>query len=136
MAWVCRQLDVALSAQLQAGFEQHRGFYGAPQIHQELRAAAHKDGRHRGARLMRNAALRAKTRRGFRPCCNSGSKPSGVAENLLQQEFSPEAPNRFWAGDISTIRTSSGWRDLAVWIDGYTNRERRHSTIGYLSPID
>jgi transposase InsO family protein len=25
---------------------------------------------------------------------------------------------------------------LAFWIDGYDNRERRHSTIGYLSPID
>jgi transposase InsO family protein len=24
---------------------------------------------------------------------------------------------------------------LAVWIDGYYNRERRHSTIGYFSPI-
>ncbi|MCP9849051.1 DDE-type integrase/transposase/recombinase [Cyanobium sp. Morenito 9A2] len=27
-------------------------------------------------------------------------------------------------------------RDLAIWIDGDCNRERRHSTIGYLSPID
>ena len=25
---------------------------------------------------------------------------------------------------------------MAFWIDGYYNRERRHSTIGYLSPID
>ena len=27
-------------------------------------------------------------------------------------------------------------RDLAFWIEGYYNRERRHSTIGYVSPID
>ncbi|MCP9808637.1 hypothetical protein KBY58_04220 [Cyanobium sp. HWJ4-Hawea] len=27
-------------------------------------------------------------------------------------------------------------RQLAFWIDGYYNRERRYSTIGYLSPID
>jgi transposase InsO family protein len=27
-------------------------------------------------------------------------------------------------------------RDLAFWIDGYYNRERRHSTIAYVSPID
>jgi putative transposase len=27
-------------------------------------------------------------------------------------------------------------RHLAFWIDGYCNRERRHSTIGDLSPID
>jgi putative transposase len=38
----------------------------------------------------------------------------GVAENLLQQEFRPPAPNRCWAGDITYIRTTSGWRYLAV----------------------
>ena len=27
-------------------------------------------------------------------------------------------------------------RHLSFWIDGYYNRERRHSTIGYVSPID
>jgi putative transposase len=27
-------------------------------------------------------------------------------------------------------------RDWAFWIEGYDNRERRHSAIGYLSPID
>jgi hypothetical protein len=26
-------------------------------------------------------------------------------------------------------------RDLAFWIEGYYNRERRHSMIGYLSSI-
>jgi transposase InsO family protein len=27
-------------------------------------------------------------------------------------------------------------RYLGFWIDGYYNHERRHSTIGYLSPIN
>lgn len=27
-------------------------------------------------------------------------------------------------------------RDLAFWIEGYYNRERRHSTSGYKNPID
>lgn len=27
-------------------------------------------------------------------------------------------------------------RQLTSWIDGYYNRERRHSTIAHLSPID
>ncbi len=27
-------------------------------------------------------------------------------------------------------------RDLAFWIEGYYNRERRHSTIGYISSTD
>ena len=117
MAWLCRQLGVArsgfyawrqrlqnpspralenavITAQVQTVFERHRGFYGAPRIHHELKATGLKVGRHRVARLMRTAALKAKTRRGFRPCRNSAGKPSGVAENLLLQEFSPAAPNR------------------------------------------
>ena len=71
---------------------------------------------------MRKAALKAKTRRGFRPCSNSSSKAAGVVENLLRQEFSPATPNRCWAGDITYIRTSNGWRYLAVWIDLYSRR--------------
>ncbi len=145
MAWLCRQLGVArsgfyawrqrqhnpgpraqenaaITAQLKAVFERHRGFYGAPRVHQELRAAGLKVGRHRIARLMRCSALKAKTRRGFRPCRNTGNRASGAVENLLQQEFSPAAPNRCWAGDITYIRTTAGWRYLAVWIDLYSRR--------------
>ncbi|WP_396102582.1 IS3 family transposase [Cyanobium sp. Morenito 9A2] len=48
-------------------FEQHRGFYGAPRIHQELRATGRLVGRHRVAQLLHKAALKAKTRRGYRP---------------------------------------------------------------------
>jgi putative transposase len=145
VAWLCKQLGVArsgfyswrqrqhnpgrralenaaLTAQVQEVFERHRGFYGAPRVHQELRAAGLKVGRHRIARLMRRSNFKAKTRRGFRPCRNKGNQASGVAENLLQQEFSPAAPNRCWAGDITYIRTTVGWRYLAVWIDLYSRR--------------
>ena len=129
-AWRQRQLNpgprarenAALTAQVQTVFERHRGFYGAPRVHQELRANGLKVGRHRVARLMRCSALKAKTRRGFRPCRNPGQQASGVAENLLQQEFSPAAPNRCWAGDITYIRTTAGWHYLAVWIDLYSRR--------------
>lgn len=34
------------------------------------------------------------------------------------------------------ISTQQLQRDLAFWIERYYNRERRHSTIGYISPID
>ena len=129
-AWRQRQLNpgprarenAVLTAQVQTVFERHRGFYGAPRVHQELRANGLKVGRHRVARLMRCSALKAKTRRGFRPCRNPGQQASGVAENLLQQEFSPAAPNRCWAGDITYIRTTAGWHYLAVWIDLYSRR--------------
>ena len=70
----------------------------------------------------RRARLRARTRRAFRPCSRAGHGAAGVVENLLQQDFQPPAPNCWWTGDITYIRTSAGWRYLAVWIDLYSRR--------------
>ena len=114
--------NAVITAEITAVFEEHRGFYGSPRIHQELRASGRHVGRHRVARLMRRAQLRARTRKAFRPCSKAGAGALGVVENLLQQDFQPPAPNRCWAGDITYIRTSSGWRYLAVWIDLFSRR--------------
>jgi transposase InsO family protein len=145
VAWLCRQLGVArsgyyawrqrqeapgkraaensvITAEIAAVFEQHRGFYGSPRVHQELRSAGRQIGLHRVARLMRRAQLRARTRKAFRPCAKASGRACGVVENLLQQEFTPPAPNRCWAGDITYIRTTAGWRYLAVWIDLFSRR--------------
>jgi transposase InsO family protein len=145
VSWLCRQLDVArsgfyawrqrqevpgplaaenavITAEIQAVFQEHRGFYGSPRIHQELRAAGRQVGRHRVARLMQCAQLKARTRRAFRACSRASSGAAGVVENLLLQDFQPPAPNRCWAGDITYIRTSSGWRYLAIWIDLFSRR--------------
>nr|WP_255376853.1 IS3 family transposase [Cyanobium sp. NIES-981] len=145
VAWLSRQLGVARSgfyawrqrqeapgkraaenarftAEIQTVFGEHRGFYGSPRIHQELRAAGHPVGRHRVARLMQRARLKARTRKPFRPCSKAGGGTAGVVENLLEQDFLPPAPNRCWAGDITSIRTTAGWRYLAVWIDLFSRR--------------
>jgi putative transposase len=114
--------NTRLTAEIQAVFGEHRGFYGSPRIHQELRAAGHSVGRHRVARLMQRAQLRARTRKPFRPCSRASRGATGVVENLLQQDFQPPAPNRCWAGDITYIRTTAGWRYLAVWIDLFSRR--------------
>ena len=111
-----------ISAEIEAVFEEHRGFYGSPRIHQELRAAGRHVGLHRVARLMRLNALRAKTRRAFRPCTKASSTACGVVENLLPQDFQPPAPNLYWAGDITYIRTSAGWRYLGQLSDPFRTR--------------
>jgi transposase InsO family protein len=115
-AWLCRQLGVArsgfydwrqrqhnpgpwaqenaaITVQIQTVFHRHRGFHGAPRVHQELRGAGLQVGRHRVARLMRRAVLKAKTRRHLRPCRNSSGRAADVAENLMQDHFLPLALN-------------------------------------------
>ncbi len=120
--WV--QENAVITAQMQAVFERHRGLYGSARVRQELRSAGLKACLQRIALLMRCSALGAKTRRGFRPCRNSANKTTGVAENPRQQEFSPAAPNRCSAGDITYIRTTAGWRCLAL-----SHREARRAAF-------
>jgi putative transposase len=78
--------------------------------------------RHRLARFMCRAQLCAHTRKPFRTCSKASRTAHGVLENLLQQQFMPAAPNRCWDGEITYIRTSTGWRYPSVWIDLYSRR--------------
>ncbi|SFD64840.1 hypothetical protein [Pseudoalteromonas denitrificans] len=38
-----------------------------------------------------------------------GDKPSRVADNLLDRQFNPSAPNQTWVSDITYIRTNEGF---------------------------
>ena len=45
-----------------------------------------------------------------------------MAANILNRQFTVEAPNRVWAGDLTYVWTTEGWLDLAVILDLYSRR--------------
>jgi len=45
-----------------------------------------------------------------------------VAENVLGRHFTPCAPNRAWACDITYVRTDTGWLYLAAVLDLYSRK--------------
>jgi len=98
-----------------------RRIYGSPRISAELRASGIRCGKNRVARLMRENGIMAKTKRRFKITTDSKHKLP-IAENLLKQEFTVDAPNKTWTGDITYIWTKQGWMYCAVVLDLF-NRE-------------
>ena len=110
-----------LLAEMRAIHQDSDGTYGSPRMQTELRARGLQVGRHRVARLMRQARLRGSIKKRYR--VPSGRHAVGaVACNVLNRDFSPPRPNQAWAGDITYVRTDEGWLYLAVVLDLYSRR--------------
>jgi putative transposase len=108
-----------LVEQIRLAYDQGRQVYGSPRIHAELRALGIVCGKHRVARLMQQADLRAVQKR-RRVCTTDSQHSDPVAPNLLQRDFTAPAPNRKWLTDITAVWTAEGWLYLAVVLDVYS----------------
>ena len=116
-----RRRDRALMPLVRQVHLESRGVYGARKIHRELRAKGEACGRHKVARLMRQAGLKGCPKRRFRRM--KDQPPSyPIAHNLLQQDFTALRANERWASDITYISTRQGWLYLAVVMDLYSRR--------------
>ncbi|MDB4772678.1 IS3 family transposase [bacterium] len=112
-----RQLsDRELGEQIEEIFWEHRRRYGYRRIHEELLDRDTRCCPIRVRRLMKERGLRAIQPKQFVPQTidSRADKPS---DNLLEGHPLPKAPNMVFAGDITYIRTESGWLYLAVVID-------------------
>lgn len=81
--------------------------FGSRKMMKALRAVGFKIGRYRVRRLMKRLDFKVTQRVTYR--VTTKRKHSGaVADNLLNQSFSPVAPNHIWAGDVTYCRTGEG----------------------------
>jgi len=70
---------------------------------------------------MRENDIRAKAKRKFKVTTDS-RHDHPVAPNLLDRQFTVEAPNTVWLADLSYIWTREGWLYLAVVEDLFSRR--------------
>ena len=113
--------DRQLTRVLRRLHTESKGVYGSPKLTADLRDEGYRHGQNKVARLMRLAGLRGCPKRRFR--VTTKRDPSHpVAENLLHQDFTAEAPNQRWASDITYLSTRQGWLYLAVVMDLYSRR--------------
>ena len=111
--------DAQLTHEIRQVFVTHRGRYGSPRIHRELKEQGKRVARKRVARLMREAELCAKRRR-RRALTTKRDTTHEVTPNILNREFTATAPNTKWVTDITYIPTTAGWLSLAVILDVYS----------------
>ena len=98
------EADRELLSMIQAIHAGSHGTYGAPRIHAELGARGVCVGRKRVARLMRSVALAGVSRR-KRPHTTVRSRGGAKAPDLVQRQFTAEAPDRLWVADITYVPT-------------------------------
>lgn len=116
----CRhRQDERLKVAIKAAHQRSRETYGVRRLQPELVAEGFRAGRDRITRLRRELGLRCRQKRKFKATTNSNhSLP--VAENILDQTFTPTAPNRVWVTDITYVATGEGWLYLAGVKDVFT----------------
>ena len=93
-----------------------RGNPGVRRIHAELIALGLQVGRGRVERLMHLAGLQGRHPKAWKKTTTQGDNPVS-ATDLIGRDFTAEAPNEKWCGDITYIKTWQGWAYLATVID-------------------
>jgi transposase InsO family protein len=111
-----------LTERIRAVHRDSREVYGAPRIQQELQAGGVRCARNTVAKLMRQAAIRSKTRRRFIVRTTDSRHGHPIAPNRLNRRFQQPEPNRVWVADITYIPTGEGWLYLAVVLDLYSRK--------------
>ncbi|EPB1498505.1 IS3 family transposase [Escherichia coli] len=91
------------------------GVYGYRRVHGDLNEIGETCGKNRVGRIMQ--LNRIKAVRGYKAPRRIAGRPSVVAPNRVQRQFTVVRANQVWVTDITYIRIWQGWLYLAVVID-------------------
>ena len=116
-----RLTDVQMRVLIESIHAELKGAYGSPRMVRELRARGFPASKARVERLMQANGIRARLKRRYKVTTDS-RHGLPVADNLLDRNFTPNAPNQVWTSDITYLWTDEGWLYLAIVLDLF-NRE-------------
>ena len=102
-------------------FTESRKTYGTRSLKKCLCKLGYQVSRCRISRLMDQAGLICKTKKKFKVTTDSKHNLP-ISPNLLQRQFTVNAPNRIYVGDITYISTTEGWLYLATVIDLFSRK--------------
>ncbi len=126
-AWLRRhrskrdQDDAMLTQKIRVIHRWSRGTYGAPRIHAELQEEGLLVACKRVARLMQADGLQGVSRRKATTTTIRSTRDR-PAPDLVERDFTADAPNGLWVADITYIATAVGFLYLAVVLDAFSRR--------------
>ena len=108
---------------VKTSFTESHGTYGSPRLTDALDDKGISVGRHRVARLMREAGNQASKPKLYNATTDS-KHLSPIAPNLIKRQFNEvgAAPKKHWVTDITYIWTWLGWLYLCVFIDVFSRK--------------
>lgn len=96
------------------------GVYGYRRISMDLKEAGESCGKNRVHRIMKSNNIQAV--HGYKKPRMIHGRPSILAPNTLDREFTVKTADTVWVTDITYIRTWQGWLYLAVVLDLYSRK--------------
>ena len=119
----CREQErMMLTEVIYSVWEYYRGIYGAPRIHEELRARGFNVGHNRVAKVMREMGIQGKMCRKKRPRTTTSDPTHTPAPNRLDRDFNADQCDQIWLTDITYINTHEGDLYLAGIMDLFSRQ--------------
>ena len=116
------QANQELAKHIQQAYADSRRTYGSPRIRPALAAKGIVCNHKRVERLMRVLGLQGLSRRRKHPSTTDANHKLPIAPNVLNRDFSADAPNQKWLGDMTYIETHEGYLYLASLEDVFSRR--------------
>lgn len=113
--------DRILAEELREIHAHNFGVYGIRKMWHAARRAGWDIGRDQVARLMKIAGI-AGVRRGRTPITTRGSQAVDLRPDLVNRQFTASRPNKLWVGDITYVRTISGFVYTAFVTDVFSRK--------------
>jgi putative transposase len=109
---------------VQSVYRDSHGIYGSWKIADVLRRRDDLESacRNTVADAMRTLGLKSRVCKTFKPVTTQADPSKRPAANLLNREFTADAPDRKWVTDITYLSTKEGWVYLAVVMDLFNRR--------------
>ena len=117
------QTDAQLTEEIRRQQRKHRGRYGRRRMRRELSTELGRPvSEKRVGRLMRQHDLQSRQRRRFRVVTTDSKHAHAVAPNVLERNFTANAPNQKWLADLTYVPTDEGWLYLALILDLFSRK--------------